>query len=65
MDEHSQTDNLSHETDGFTYAVDEEGDLPWFVSPGVYYRRRKREAEATKPPAEPDSAIDSTAIRLS
>jgi hypothetical protein len=48
VDEHSQTD-------GFTYAVGEDGDLLWFVSPGEYYRRRKREVDAAEPPAEPDS----------
>jgi len=43
------------ETDGFTFAIDEEGDLLWFISPGVNYRRRKREAEAAEPRAEPES----------
>ena len=55
VDEHSQTDGFLHETDGCTYAIDEDGDLLWFVSPGVYYRQRKREAEAAEPQAEPDS----------
>jgi hypothetical protein len=55
VDEHAQTDGFMHETDGFTYAIDEDGDLLWFVSPGVYHRRRKGEAEAADPPAEPDS----------
>ena len=53
--EHAQTDGVMRETDGFTYAIDEDGDLLWFISPRVYYRRRKREAEAAQPPAEPDS----------
>jgi hypothetical protein len=52
VDEHSQTDGF---TDGPTYAVDEDGDLLWFVSPSVVYRQRKREADAAEPPAEPDS----------
>jgi hypothetical protein len=43
--EHAQTDDFVPESDSFTYAVDEDGDLLWFVSPGVCYRRRKREAE--------------------
>ena len=55
MDEHAQEDGFMHETDGFTYAIDEDGDLLWFISPGVYRRRRKREAEAAEPPADPDS----------
>jgi hypothetical protein len=55
LDEDAQTDGFMHETDGFTYAIDEDGDLLWFISPGVYYGRRKREAEAAEPPAEPDS----------
>ena len=55
VDNHSQADDLVRETDGFTYAIDEDGDLLWFISPRVYYRRRKREAEAAQPPAEPDS----------
>jgi hypothetical protein len=55
VDEDSQTDGFMHETDGFTYAIDEDGDLLWFVSLGVYHRRRKGEAEAADPPAEPDS----------
>jgi hypothetical protein len=55
LDEHTQTDGFMHETDGCTYAIDEDGDLLWFVSPGVHYRRRKREAETAEPPAEPDS----------
>jgi hypothetical protein len=53
VDERSQTDGLRYQTDGFTYATDEDGDLLWFVSPDVYYRR-KREAEAAELPAEPD-----------
>jgi hypothetical protein len=53
--EHAQTDGFVRETDGFTYAIDEEGDLLWFVSPGLYYRRRKREAHPAEPPAESDS----------
>jgi len=48
------------ETDGFTYALDEDGDLLWFISPGAYYRQQKREAEAAEPPAAPDLAIRST-----
>jgi hypothetical protein len=55
VDERSQTDGLAHETDGFTYAIDEDGDLLWFISPGVYYHRREGEAETGEPPAEPDS----------
>jgi hypothetical protein len=53
--EHSQTDGLIHETDGFTYAIDEDGDLLWFISPDAYYRRREGEADTAEPPAEPDS----------
>jgi hypothetical protein len=60
LDEHSQTDGLMRETDGFTYALDEDGDLLWFISPGAYYRQQKREAEAAEPPAAPDLAIRST-----
>jgi len=52
-DEHSQTDGPTYETDGFTYAIDEDGGFLWFISLGVYYRGR-REAEAAEPPAEPE-----------
>jgi hypothetical protein len=55
VDERSQTDGPMCETDGFTYAIDEDGDLLWFISPGLYYRRRKGEAETADPSAEPDS----------
>ena len=55
VDEHSQTDGFMHETDGFTYAIDEDGDLLWFIPPSAYYRLGKREAEAAEPPAEPDA----------
>jgi hypothetical protein len=53
--EHAQTDGVMRETDGFTYAIDEDGDLLWFVTPGVCYRRRKREAETAQPQGESDS----------
>jgi hypothetical protein len=55
VDEHAQTDGFARETDGFTYASDEGGDLLWFISPDVYYRRQRREAEAADPPADLDS----------
>jgi hypothetical protein len=55
VDERSQTDGPMCETDGFTYATDEDGDLLWFISPDVYYRLQKGEAEAAEPPAEPES----------
>jgi hypothetical protein len=57
VDEHSHRDGFGamYATDGFTYATDEDGDLLWFISPGLYYRRRKGEAETAEPPDEPDS----------
>lgn len=55
MVEHAQTDDFVPESDSFTYAVDEDGDLLWFVSPGEYFRQWKREVDAAEPPAEPDS----------
>jgi hypothetical protein len=55
VDEHAQADGVMRETDGFTYATDEDGDLLWFISPGLYYRRRKGEAETAERPDEPDS----------
>jgi hypothetical protein len=54
VDEHSQSDGFMHETDGVTYAVDEQGDLLWFIPPSAYYRRRKGEAETAQPPDKPD-----------
>jgi hypothetical protein len=31
VDEHSQTDGFVRETDDFTYAIDKDGDLLWFI----------------------------------
>jgi hypothetical protein len=55
VDEHSSTEGFVRETDGFTYAIDEDGEHLWFISPGVYYRRPMGEAEAVDSRAEPDS----------
>jgi hypothetical protein len=63
VDEQSKTDALERETDGFTYAVDEDGDLLWFIPPSAYRRRgplrdseRSDGPEVQKGPAGPHAA---------